>query len=996
MGEREAEPNAGPLILRVEAGSTEGRGDLQVIWTGVDALDGLDAHHPIPHERWLDKAVHASAVGPSEFELPTTCRSQAGVVWVHSEGHGSAWKFIEAGTTGEVVELSGIDSRPLDVVVTLRGEPAEGAQVTQAVGVDVDSILDLDLEEQLALRLFRRTYLTDEEGRGRATDPGFTCSYEATKGSNVSYSVVQAGPEKVELELEGGIELVGRVLGWERPMGPATISLHYRYEDGFAEPFLTVPVSDEGVIGPRWIPTDPGDSYEYLFSGVGLERQVQVHDSPLLGSRLELLFEARRSASLAVEVTDTEGSPVPGVVLALTFLGSEHGWVGDYGQVTTDDLGAVLIDSLPASDFHIGAFHADFEDRWIGPFSSQALLAGPMVIELQRLATLVGRVEHLGRPVEEFSIFAWSDDPDEATDPVEFHDRVDGTFELPDLPQGRLSIYATAPGLAQSEPVTMELGGASGEEVVLKLQEPLDGWGRVVDEESGNPLSGVSVRVFSTSDWRAHAEQGEPAITDSDGRFRVSGFRPGAVTAAFDLEGYTHSMEYRVSKAGVGADFGVVRLARHAELHVDFIRVQGQDWDGFEVQLYGPVSHAPIPMPADGRYVYPAAARSISTMTVYAPDGSSYGFNFDLRGRGPWHEVCRLPTEEGFFVEIKDPRGLLRDGGSLKVRAAGPERRSSSASVALAAGQESVHVGFLGDGEHQFVVRDYGLKQLALATARPESSSTPVIITIGAGPSAHIKVVDQFGRGVSNLTVFARMADSPETNFGTFTTDPHGFVDLGELPGTTLLLDILSPDRGGMFGQRVLLADAEGGMEATVVWLRSASLSLEFRDGDEVLPGLEYNLLEPTGAIQVGFGKSDPSGRAAHEKLAPGRLILRPYGAGVWFEDTVVEVLEAPVTQVVQVRRTGSLLVRLLDAFGEPRQGSELTLGWEGGGDVQGWIDSGLIEGPGALATDSSGELRLAGVPRGSYSVTVEGTGVVGELLVPAGGVGELELKLQP
>ena len=114
----------------------------------------------------------------------------------------------------------------------------------------------------------------------------------------------------------------------------------------------------------------------------------------------------------------------------------------------------------------------------------------------------------------------------------------DGKYEFADIPAGRYQISATKPAYVnqnwgQSQPTAppkpVELhGGETLDRIDFSLQRGGVITGRILDE-SGEPLSGVNIRLLQTRtvNGRRDLQESGYATTDDLGEFRVFGITPG-------------------------------------------------------------------------------------------------------------------------------------------------------------------------------------------------------------------------------------------------------------------------------------------------------------------------------------------------------------------------------------------------------------------------------------------------------------------------------------
>ena len=136
---------------------------------------------------------------------------------------------------------------------------------------------------------------------------------------------------------------------------------------------------------------------------------------------------------------------------------------------------------------------------------------------------------------------------------------------------------------------------------------------------------------------------------------------------------------------------------------------------------------------------------------------------------------------------------------------------------------------------------------------------------------------------------------------------------------------------------------------------------------------------------------TDAHGRFRVEKLQ-GRLALEIRSPGLWPTRPIVETSTSRTPTKVQVLRTGSVEFSAERADGTPWSGARVDLSCaELGASASQWLAEGKLPRSGALTTDAQGQLRIDGLPRGSYTWAVDdthGSHASGSIDVPPGALG--------
>jgi protocatechuate 3,4-dioxygenase beta subunit len=127
----------------------------------------------------------------------------------------------------------------------------------------------------------------------------------------------------------------------------------------------------------------------------------------------------------------------------------------------------------------------------------------------------------------------------------------EGRFRLTGMPAGKALVEASSVGLvtATSEAIEVVAHQAAGE-VALHLERGFSLSG-VVRDADGRPVMDAAVTVNSPNDWmRIVRSAGEPDwITSEDGRYEISGLKPGPQTVAVMADGFARHESQNVDPA---------------------------------------------------------------------------------------------------------------------------------------------------------------------------------------------------------------------------------------------------------------------------------------------------------------------------------------------------------------------------------------------------------------------------------------------------------------
>ncbi len=315
----------------------------------------------------------------------------------------------------------------------------------------------------------------------------------------------------VRAVLERGATVSGRIRGPSgRPVSGAQV-LSMEGRSGFRQTFHGAATSDgEGRYRLDGIP--PGsraitvnhDNHKQMNRTIEVEPGDNVFDISLEGG---VTFSGR--------VVDTAGSPIATADLSLhatsyNFLGNSQGITDSEGQFSLDGLGEGIYSLQVTKE---GFASSSLENIEIGP----AGLSG-YEVRLETGAAIVGRILGLeSERVGDVQIYAAR--PPRGFSPGRANR--DGTYRIEDLAPGDYSVVAQlgASGLTASGHTTVSTGVP---ETVLDLEfeQGLTLTGVVL--RRAEPVTGAPVTVSGVD---IGASSG--GMTDSEGRFEVSGLKPG-------------------------------------------------------------------------------------------------------------------------------------------------------------------------------------------------------------------------------------------------------------------------------------------------------------------------------------------------------------------------------------------------------------------------------------------------------------------------------------
>lgn len=380
----------------------------------------------------------------------------------------------------------------------------------------------------------------------------------------------------VEIHLAPARELVGRVVDRDaNPIAGASVRLL-----GTAAETALVPIPDRFTSDARG---------EFRFAapeGAALE----ARKDGFLPGRAELDWVAAASGRVTVtlgpahrplgprapvsgQVVAPGGAPVPG---ALVVAAAERRFRAEgvpAAQAVADEAGRFTLPELDPGSYRITA---RAEGR--APASVRRVSPGAkdVVIELGDGARLRGCVREAGGgAVAPFTVTVYARRTTLELEARRSLSVIDpsGCWALEDVSPGAASVVVTAPGLAPSDRVDLEILPPPAEAVVDVTLEPGGRLRGVVrDEATGTPLAGARVSVEGTGDGAASALPVlADAVTGSDGSFELGGLprRVSLFVAAADHHARVVGVDAPPGVLGGPVDVALRPLGEGEEPRID-------------------------------------------------------------------------------------------------------------------------------------------------------------------------------------------------------------------------------------------------------------------------------------------------------------------------------------------------------------------------------------------------------------------------------------------
>ena len=308
----------------------------------------------------------------------------------------------------------------------------------------------------------------------------------------------------------------------------------------------------------------------------------------------------------------------------------------------TDEQG-VFATQLTEGKYEIAAGGESAVEKRLAP---QILSKGnaSLTIELEKAVEVSGRVTYGdGSPIDIANVAVTAK---ELGFPMSGrHHRVnpDGTFTLPDVAGGRVTVYAYIIDSPPTEGASVEVT-APAKNVALTIPRPMKIEGRVVDKDTRQPLSdfSVSVRRFRGSGSSVQSY----TFSSEEGRFVIEGIGAGAIELTAAADGYAPAT---VSSAAVKEDELITIPLDRGGTIVGRVTAEGRPVSEASVML-----GAPMRGPMMARNQTTTDAQGEFRFNVAAGD---YNVMVNKRGFATGRKSVEVAQADESRVEIELQRG---------------------------------------------------------------------------------------------------------------------------------------------------------------------------------------------------------------------------------------------------------------------------------------------------------------------------------------------------
>lgn len=985
-------PNPGGVVLDGDGKPAEGA---VVTWTPRGAASEYE-----PGKRWeavreASLEVVTDARGRFEFdrsELPGDGETAA--IWVTHVGSSIEGQEVSWGsegpyaplrfelTKGEVCDAGaapeGTEDRVPFAVIRFLG--TRGTDHDPAYAVEqADPFLDW------ALPVIAREFVAD--GSGSVPIPVFQASgrYYAEAGQLRSPTVQGVLSERrtfplmerftlrILLELEEEVVQAAEKITFvaqQRPIG----------EDRFEHIGITTIPAREGVHDVL-LPTGANREILVQFHS---ERSTPFEDiigSAAPGSVVEIRVQLNATQGILVHVLDLDRQPIAGAYLYGLYFKEDRS-VAASNQYFTNAEGSALITGLPEVQTWVEVMADGYAKTMVGPWPVAPLdTAGDAAYEiiLEPSASLAGVVTSDGEPVDTFQVCLWRGN--EIAIRETFRDVEDGRFELEEVPVGHLNLRVASAthGLGPSLTQHLEVKAGESAEVEVKLEPSLEGFGRVVDGDTGEPIEGAVVTANISAGWRSlttyASETGEPGVlTDVNGEWRALGFSEGRCNIEFTAEGYPLLVSMAYGSGEEPLDFGTLPLYKGRDLTVVLRGAPGQDLSGCTVSCKGTSEGGPVPTSADGIAVLKNLPIGRYNVRVDLPDGSMRSANRFLHSTGNAQVEWDLEGSAGFNLEFVNPEGsTLNWEGTVFLFPVINEGRGSMAGHYLT--RATTHeVRGLAPGEYLVEARDkdgvhVGVLTVVARSGRFATEAFPIQTR-----PIFVRVLDVHGNPIPNVEIDLAADGTGRSYASVSVTDLQGLAEFHSNPDLNFSAWLRHPSHGTHDGVEVVFP--RDGSPAVVTMDGTGIARARLLRRGEPLTGISVMIANPSTRNAFSNASPDADGKIEFRDIGPGPHVLIIRAPGCWPSDVPVasapypgewETIEVPSTTDVRLELGGPGL-QDLDRIDIQR----LSTGeW-----ASGWLADGRISGN--LIPTKDGVLTLVGLPEGRFRwAAVLGSGEV-------------------
>ncbi len=869
-----------------------------------------------------------------------------------------------------------LDSWPAELAVALEPAAPISVEVLDALGKSQAAAIVYHVgkprrpTEDAPLRIHERFFaqqaLTNLDGRVEiASLPGEQALW-AEKGTLISVPWQGMRPFAVTLTLGESFTIGGTVAcsnpgEWDPRESGGRRILVSGFTGNLWRPVVCVDAAQEGAWGPVRVPLAGVARYRARIEGAPVIPVEESFDRPEASSHRRIDFVVQRGAEVFLLVQDESSNPVPTAWAEAWWEPTMYPTVRITAAAGAD--GVIRLATLPTGWFRFRLAAPGYTTQ---DLEAEAVDRVRIPVTLQRGGRITGRCVHEGIPVADFQVIYWK------TGSIYFHlnesffGRRDGHFEIDGLAPGDWSIHAASPAFPCGRPLTVSVNAERDTEVELELPTAIRGGGRVLAEDTGEPVPNALVQPFSSGGLGRSLPWGSGVPSASDGSFDLDAFVLGVNHLTIEADGFALAEAEATATDTEFLDWSDIRLFRPQNLQISLL--------GFDLQGVDPTSYSAgteqghiLPKTSfdqKGIVRYEGVPPGDHRLMVYCPDGSWKRLQLRLDPGKEWNFDLKVAGDRKLDVHVVDEQGQVPSSVTGVYWTA---QEDTGVFVVRFARTEEGHVSFQGIRAAQGQIWVLADDDSILATkdvALGADTSKSVEVRLGE-ESFRVHVVDPHRDPIPGVWVTIRSATGAEIH-GADDTGADGWAELGGRPSGPLLMDVQHAVLGRCFGVPI---DASV-KELEFVLEASGSLELELVDGDLPLAGV-LTRIETTAGLTLGDARqTDDQGRVRYEALGAGNYHLACHRTDCWPTTVDEELASGETARVrVQMRRLGDLEFTLFSSDGLPVSGVEVEFrSEEFDAPLDAWLSEERIRAPGGLTTDLRGSIRVEGLPRGPFT----------------------------
>ena len=906
------------------------------------------------------------------------------VVWASKPNYLAAGIVLRGNEAPTSIPQIALDSKPPISVLVLSGsEPVANAVVKQFGLIPVGYSINSPDEMVGMRRHLARTYETNKEGR--ALVGRFPGEQILIAQKDDARSVRWRGDpsREVVLRLAGSFTVGGalRLPSWDDlDYGGERRIVASGLRGGVWLDLATLRQVEGDAWGPVTLPLDDTVSqYRIRLEGSPII-PVQTYFAPPQEPHLNVDLETEVGIHVWLEPREPNGKRVMGAEAKVYFRENPNQPWNHVSRRAQAD-GHINAWSFPPGTIKITATAPGYGAGHAGDISLPMPVEYSIPILFAPGVAVRGRCQYRGDPVRDFKITFWGLGTTGGRTQRSFSDRMNGEFEIPDAPQGELRIVAYTDELVTSQPYSLNTADfeTKDEEIVLELEQPLEGRGRIVDASTNEPIEKASLQLLVQSGLLHAGAWGEPHEIKG-GEFNVAGFVVGENHLIIRAPGYgdLHTKIYASDRV---QDLGTFALSRPVD--IVFVLITDQPVDSSQWSVLGPANVPFFPGRTFNEYgevVYEGVPAGRYTFRLCHPDQSEEFLEVEALAGQETIVEKRLDGPLNLEVDIV-PKSSLDQVMWVSANYSSPDGQDTQ--WVTGAIPDSGIVQFTGIEADDVTVVAFDSNAQPIASVAASGSVGLVSVQLDIEKeSSRLVVKGTNGKPIPDVYVLVGRPGQGVLVAGI--TNGQGECLLGGVREGDFYVDLRHQELGLQVNTLI-----RGGGRIEVLFNPLGELEFEVEDNGKPLTGVLCRLLGPDGRIVGSPYQSDESGRVHVHPVSEGPYKVRATRSDCW--ETYFDVTTGGgVPEVAQVRRLGEFLVQVTNPDGLPIASVEVALVSEEFGETaRQWREKGRIESP--LKTDATGRLRVSGLPNGRYTWRCRlGQAVVeGQAVIPPLGVGQ-------